>query len=274
MNKFRKLTMVFLLCNLMLHLYGETYDSIGRKKVGAKWYIIHQVTQGEGLFSVSKQYKIPLAELKESNPQVGDFLRIGQLLMVPSSYTEQVSRKPTEEDSATEYLVKSGETLFSISRETGISIRELIEYNKLKSTEIYIGQVLRIQKPESNVALNKVRIKNVKPIQKVKSTSNTYTLDSTYIKEYGLHKIAEKGLGDLLKSSTLNPIRSEALHHQAKIGTVLLVKNKTNNRSVFVKVVGNCNFEGNKKPIIFLSEKAASIIAMDGITEVEINYAK
>ena len=90
----------------------------------------------------------------------------------------------------------------------------------------------------------------------------------------GLHKIAEKGLGDLLKSSTLNPIRSEALHHQAKIGTVLLVKNKTNNRSVFIKVVGNCNFEGNKKPIIFLSEKAASIIAMDDITEVEINYAK
>ena len=46
------------------------------------------------------------------------------------------------------YVVKRGDTLYSISKIYGISVSELIEYNNLKSTNLSIGQELII--PSNN----------------------------------------------------------------------------------------------------------------------------
>ena len=42
------------------------------------------------------------------------------------------------------YVVKKGDTLYGISKEFGISVSELIEFNNLKTTGLSIGQVLVI----------------------------------------------------------------------------------------------------------------------------------
>lgn len=44
------------------------------------------------------------------------------------------------------YIVKNGDTLWSISREFGISVNELKELNNLSSNLLTIGQQLKIKR--------------------------------------------------------------------------------------------------------------------------------
>lgn len=272
MLKFRAFTLLVLLYFPFVFLNAARQDSIGKKKVDGKWYIVHQVNQGEGLFSVSRKYGIPLAKLKESNPHIGNFLKIGQLLMVPTK-TNQITEEHSQvkdEILDNTYIVKSGETLFSIGQKTKVSINDLIEINHLKSTEISIGQVLKLNKGPRKIETFDTLKKNPAVIHH----ADDYRKDSFHIKEFGIMKIEEVGFGETSKLGEINPLRNEAFHYEAPIGTILLVKNISNNRSVFVKVVGNSPFDGNQNSILFLSEKATSILGIQSKTKVKISYAK
>ena len=272
MLKFRAFTLLVLLHFPFVFLNAARQDSIGKKKVDGKWYIVHQVNQGEGLFSVSRKYGIPLAKLKESNPHIGNFLKIGQLLMVPTK-TNQITEEHSQvkdEILDNTYIVKSGETLFSIGQKTKVSINDLIEINHLKSTEISIGQVLKLNKGPRKIET----FDTLKKPPTVIHHADDYRKDSFHIKEFGIMKIEEVGFGETSKLGDINPLRNEAFHYEAPIGTILLVKNISNNRSVFVKVVGNSPFDGNQNSILFLSEKATSILGIQSKTKVKISYAK
>lgn len=50
--------------------------------------------------------------------------------------------KPEKKPATRKHVVKSGETLTSISRKTGTTVQHLMKRNKLKSTSIRPGQVL------------------------------------------------------------------------------------------------------------------------------------
>ena len=110
MLKFRTFTLLVLLCFPFVFLHAARQDSIGKKKVDGKWYIVHQVNQGEGLFSVSRRYGIPLAKLKASNPHIGNFLKIGQLLMVPTKIEGNTEEhiQVMDKNPGSNYIVKSG----------------------------------------------------------------------------------------------------------------------------------------------------------------------
>ena len=48
-----------------------------------------------------------------------------------------------------EYIIKKGDSLWSISNKYGITVNELKEYNNLKSNNISVGQILKIPKPSN-----------------------------------------------------------------------------------------------------------------------------
>ena len=45
------------------------------------------------------------------------------------------------------YTVKSGDTLYSIARDVGVSVRRLMQWNDLDDTSLRVGQTLRIRPP-------------------------------------------------------------------------------------------------------------------------------
>jgi len=49
-----------------------------------------------------------------------------------------------------QYIVKKGDTLYSISRKYNMQVSDLKAYNNLKDNEITIGQVLRLEEPDDN----------------------------------------------------------------------------------------------------------------------------
>ena len=91
----------------------------------------HSVEAGETLFAISRQYRLPVEHLIESNDLRPPYhLRSGQSLRIPAGRR---------------VIVDSGDTLYGISRRYGISVTQLVEQNGLaRPYRIKKGQILRL----------------------------------------------------------------------------------------------------------------------------------
>lgn len=98
---------------------------------------LYTVKRGDTLYSIARQYNISVDELKNLNGLTSNILTIGQTLRVPSFEVPEI---PDTE----EYIVQSGDTLYSIANRFNISVNDLISYNNLPTTILSINQVLRI----------------------------------------------------------------------------------------------------------------------------------
>ena len=91
------------------------------------------VKKGDTLYGIANKYNVSVDNLKSYNNLSTDSLSIGQIIKIPDNKV-----------SSNEYVVKSGDSLYSISRKYGVSVDELMSVNNLKSTVLSIGQVLKI----------------------------------------------------------------------------------------------------------------------------------
>lgn len=79
------------------------------------------------------------------------------------------------------YKVKSGDTLWSIARNLGVSVSDLKEANKLTSNTLSIGQLLYIPKEETEIV--ETKIYTVKAGDTLYSIANKYNLTVNELKE-------------------------------------------------------------------------------------------
>jgi LysM repeat protein len=114
-------------------------DSIGIEKVGDKTFIIHQVDQGETLFGISRRYQTSINDIIQNNEALQGGLKIGQRIRIP--YITKAAL-PT---GSKLHKVAPGETLFSISKQYGITVNEIMQWNKLQGNDLSVGQGLVIQ---------------------------------------------------------------------------------------------------------------------------------
>jgi len=113
----------------------------------------HTVAKGEFLAQIARQYQVTLAQLKSWNGLTGHALKVGQTLIV-SEQGNLAADKPKEEHNtalaesrkaAKMYLVKKGDSLFSISKKhPGVSVADLKKWNDIKGEELMPGMKLRI----------------------------------------------------------------------------------------------------------------------------------
>ena len=102
-------------------------------------YITYTVKAGDSLYSIAAKNNLTVQELKNYNNLTSNLLQIGQILRIPIVSTEE---GPV--GNYTEYVVKSGDTLYSIGRRYGYTIQELIDYNNLDNAVLSIGQIIKI----------------------------------------------------------------------------------------------------------------------------------
>ena len=152
---------------------------------------IYIVKKGDTLYGIANKYGISVDELKAINNLTSNNLSVGQVLQIPEIIEEDV---PNENI----YIVKSGDTLYSIANKYGMSVQELKDLNKLTSNNLSIGQQL------------------------VVSEGNAGTLD-TYIVKAGdtLYTIAKKYGLTVSELKQLNNLTSDIL----SIGQVLNISN-------------------------------------------------
>ena len=109
-------------------------------------YINYTVKAGDSLYSIASKNDLTVQELKNYNNLTSNVLQIGQILKIPVVSTEEV---PIGKYS--EYVVKSGDSLYSIGRKYGYTPQQLIDYNNLDSTILSVGQVLKIPTVSSDL---------------------------------------------------------------------------------------------------------------------------
>ncbi len=103
---------------------------------------IYIVKAGDSLWSIANRYGTTVSTLKQLNDLTSDNLSIGQKLYLPNQGEEE---KPEN----VIYVVKSGDSLYTIARKYNTTVNDLMNLNNLKTSLLSIGQILKI--PNSSV---------------------------------------------------------------------------------------------------------------------------
>ena len=97
-------------------------------------YDLYIVKKGDTLYKIANNYNISVNELKKINNLTSDTLSIGQQLLVPI----------IEESDYTIYIVKKGDSLYSIAQKYNTTVDSIKKLNNLASNLLSINQQLKI----------------------------------------------------------------------------------------------------------------------------------
>ena len=140
-------------------IYAGQTIKIPKGKESQKGETFHTIQAGETLYKLTTMYNISAKDICEANPGLSaENFRIGQVILIPQKEKEQVVtvQKPTEQSNIQGpvvprckemHKVKRKETIFSVSREYGISEEELIAANPELKKGMKKGQLLCIPYP-------------------------------------------------------------------------------------------------------------------------------
>ncbi|MBS2967830.1 LysM peptidoglycan-binding domain-containing protein [Metabacillus sp. KIGAM252] len=101
----------------------------------------YRVKSGDSLSKIANVYKVTVSQLKQWNHLKTDIIYAGKTLYVKNPAAAQATAS-----SSKKHIVRSGETLSSISKKYGVAIDKIKEANRLKSAVIKTGQTLVIPK--------------------------------------------------------------------------------------------------------------------------------
>lgn len=102
----------------------------------------YMVQRGDTLYSLALKYNTTVDKLRKLNNLNTNTLTIGQILVLPIE---------TDIDEYDIYVVKKGDSLWSISRKFNIDVNDLIELNNLKDLTLQINQSILVPKQQENI---------------------------------------------------------------------------------------------------------------------------
>ena len=152
----------------------------------------YTVQKGDTLYGIANKLGTTVDELKKLNNLTSNNLSIGQILKIPEKYVQEGEKNI--------YVVKKGDSLYSIARENNTTVSELKTINKLTSDVLTIGQTLLL--PSATVI------------------ADTYTVQ----KGDTLYGIANKLGTTVSELKNTNNLTSDTL----SIGQVLKIPNSNN----------------------------------------------
>ena len=108
---------------------------------GSNYYV---VKKGDSLWSIARANGLTVDELKSLNNLSSNVLHVGDALLISSADSTG------DDGNGNYYVVKSGDTLWSIARKYNLSVNELKALNNLSSNVLSVGQRLIVGKESSN----------------------------------------------------------------------------------------------------------------------------
>lgn len=160
------------------------------------------VKSGDNLYSIARKFNTTVDDIKKLNNLTSNSLSIGQKLTIKSIPS-------TIKDTNTYYIVKKGDSLYSVALKYNMSANELKELNNLTSNILSVGQKLRVNK-------------------EIPSSANTYKV----VAGDNLYSIANKYNTTVDELKKLNNLTSNNL----SIGQVLIIENGTASNNNTYKV--------------------------------------
>ena len=109
---------------------GETIPSLPES---GNYYVVQN---GDSLWKIANKYGITVDELKNLNGLTNNNLTVGQILEIPGNSDDS--------NNSGTYTVKSGDSLWKIANQYGLTVAELKALNGLTSDNLSVGQVLKV----------------------------------------------------------------------------------------------------------------------------------
>lgn len=115
------------------------YTGVKYVPIGTDYYVVEK---GDSLYKIANSFGITVDALKKANNLTSNILNIGQVLIIPGTNV-------TPPSSGNTYIVKSGDSLWKIANNFGVSVDDIKNVNNLTNNNLSVGQVLVI--PGGNV---------------------------------------------------------------------------------------------------------------------------
>ncbi len=178
-----------------------------------KNYILYTVKSGDTLYSIANKNNLTVQELKNYNNLTSNTLSLNQTLKIPIVSTEN---QPI--GNYNEYIVKSGDNLYSIGKKFGYTPQELIEYNNLNSNILSIGQVLKIPTVTSTLEPTEYIEYKVQPNDNLYSIGRKYNISVQELKNYNNLNTDILSIGQILKIPTSKDNNQTYIEYIVKSG--------------------------------------------------------
>lgn len=101
----------------------------------------YTVKSGDTLYGIASKYNTTVDEIKKLNNLSSNTLTIGSVLKLPGATTSTI---PSTVDNPNTYTVKSGDTLYSIAKQFGLTVNKLKLMNNKSNNLISVGEVLTV----------------------------------------------------------------------------------------------------------------------------------
>ena len=172
-------------------------------------FTTYTVQRGDTLWNIAKKFNTNVNEIKRLNNLKSNVLYVGQTLRVPEYYKA--------EDTNISYVVKRGDSLYSIARQYGVNVNDLMKVNNLTSDLLSIGQIINI--PSSTTIVTP-------------SEDDIINEENTYIVQRGdtLWSISRKFGVSVDDIKNANNLTNEIL----TIGSTIIVPTGTNTNNIIV----------------------------------------
>jgi LysM repeat protein len=204
---------------------GQILKVTGEEEVVPEDYLLYTVESGDSLWSIANKYNTTVATLMSINNLSSSSLKINQQLLIPKAKEIEVIIEP---EKGVNYVVKSGDTLYSIAGNYKTTVNAIKEANNLTTNTLQIGQTLII--PVSETAVIEEEIPQVGGINYVvQKGDNLYSIANKY-------------------NTTVNAIKeaNNLTTNILQIGQILLIPGTTNYATYIVKSGDNLYSIANK----------------------------
>ncbi len=200
---------------------------------------MYTVKQGDTLYGISRKYNTTVQEIVDLNYLKSNILEPGMIIRIPEIYTKE---EELYLPNYINYVVKQGDTLYSISKKYDISPELIIKDNGLESNTLKVGQLIRIRSSEEIDEVEECFGSDYNPPNNIMNVIN-YTVkkgDNLYniAKKYntsvsnilGLNNLSNSNLsiGQILKIPSSSEIIDKNIYVVKKGDSLYSIANKYN----------------------------------------------